>query len=75
MSFRAESETSATEWVAQISGAIYKAQNEGDNIKILLSAQNVVDIDENPVLEAANTIRIRAIDNDETYAVEEVTAP
>lgn len=56
----------------QLSGSIYRSRNEGDSIKILLPTQNILDIEENPVLEAANTIRLRAIDNDETYAMDEV---
>ena len=72
LSFKADSATSAKEWVKQIQSVIFRLQNGGDSIKITLPARNILDLENNPVLDAADTFRFRVIDNDETYAVDEV---
>jgi len=72
---RAESGASAKEWVKQIQKVIFRSHNEGDAVKISLPISNVVDIEENPVMNFAETFKIRIFDNDETYAIDEVERP
>ena len=71
--FKAESPASAKEWVKQTQKAIFRSHNEGDTVKICLPIENILDLEENPVLDFADTFRIRIIDNDETYAIDEVS--
>ena len=70
--FRADSATSAKEWVKTFQKAIFRSHNDGDSVKISLPVENVIDIEESPVLDFAETIKIRVVDSDETYAIDEV---
>lgn len=70
--FKADSVQSAKEWVKQLQKVIFRSHNDGDSVKISLPIDNIVDVEENPVIDFAETIKIRVIDNDETYAVDEV---
>ncbi|GAM85707.1 hypothetical protein ANO11243_037150 [Dothideomycetidae sp. 11243] len=69
--FKADSETSAKEWVRQLQKVIFRSHNDGDSVKISLPIDNILDVEENPVIDFAETIKIRVIDNDETFAVDE----
>ena len=69
--FKADSAASAKEWVKTLQKVIFRSHNDGDSVKICLPLANVVDIEESPVLEWADTFKIRTVDSDETYAVDE----
>lgn len=70
--FRADSAPSAKEWVKCLQRVIFRSHNDGDSVKISLPTANVIDIEETQMLEFADTCKIRVIDNDETYAIDEV---
>lgn len=70
--FKADSAASAKEWVKTLQKVIFRSHNDGDSVKISLPIENVIDIEESPVLEFADTFKIRVIDSDETYAIDEV---
>lgn len=69
--FRADSAPSAKEWVKCLQRVIFRSHNDGDSVKISLPIANVIDIEETQMLEFADTCKIRVIDNDETYAIDE----
>ncbi|KAG8628988.1 hypothetical protein KVT40_002853 [Elsinoe batatas] len=69
--FKADSAPSAKEWVRQLQKVIFRSHNDGDSVKISLPIDNILDVEGNPVIDFAETIKIRVIDNDETYAVDE----
>ncbi|KAL1310862.1 hypothetical protein AAFC00_001094 [Neodothiora populina] len=69
--FRADSAQSANEWVKQLQKIIFRSRNDGDSVKISIPTDNVLEIEENPLLDFADTIRIKVIDNDETFAMDE----
>lgn len=69
--FRADSATSAKEWVKTLQKVIFRSHNDGDSVKISLPVENVIDVEESPVSGLAETLKIRVVDSDETYAVEE----
>ena len=70
--FKADSAASAKEWVKTLQKVIFRSHNDGDSVKVSLPIANVIDIEESPVLEFAETFKIRVIDSDETYAIDEV---
>lgn len=70
--FRADSIPSAKEWVRALQKIIFRSHNEGDSVKISLPIENVIDVEDSQVVEFAETCKIRVIDNDETYAIDEV---
>lgn len=69
--FRADSAPSAKEWVKSLQRVIFRSHNEGDSVKISIPIENVIDIEETQMLDFADTCKIRVIDNDETYAIDE----
>ncbi|KAI6474496.1 Sterol 3-beta-glucosyltransferase [Pyricularia oryzae] len=69
--FRADSAPSAGEWVKSLQRVIFRSHNEGDSVKISLPIRNVMDVEEMQVVQFAETCKIRVIDNDETYAIDE----
>ncbi|KAK0724903.1 glycosyltransferase family 1 protein [Lasiosphaeris hirsuta] len=69
--FRADSVQSAKEWVKSLQRVIFRSHNDGDSVKISLPIENVIDIEETQMLDFADTCKIRVIDNDETYAIDE----
>ncbi|KAK4097040.1 glycosyltransferase family 1 protein [Parathielavia hyrcaniae] len=69
--FRADSPQSANEWVKSLQRVIFRSHNDGDSVKISLPIENVIDIEETNMLDFAETCKIRVIDNDETYAIDE----
>ena len=70
--FRADSGPSAKEWVKTLQKVIFRSHNEGDSVKISLPIENIIDIEESPVIDFAETFKIRIVESDESYAIEEV---
>ena len=70
--FKADSPSSAREWVKTLQKVIFRSHNDGDSVKISLPVANVFDIEESPVIDFAKTLKIRVVDSDETYAIDEV---
>ncbi|KLJ12336.1 sterol 3beta-glucosyltransferase [Blastomyces silverae] len=69
--FRADSAMSAREWVKALQKVIFRSHNEGDSVKISLPIENVIDIEENPVIDFADTFKIRVVESGESYAIDE----
>ena len=69
--FRADSPISAKEWIKQLQKVIFRSHNDGDSVKISLPLENILDVESNPVIDFAETVKIRVINSDETYAVDE----
>lgn len=70
--FRADSSHIAKDWINSLQRVIFRTRNEGDSVKISLPIRNVMDIEEIKMLEL-ETCKLRVIDNNETYAVDEVS--
>ncbi|MCJ1282857.1 Sterol 3-beta-glucosyltransferase [Xylographa opegraphella] len=69
--FKADSPASAKEWVKTLQKVIFRSHNDGDSVKISLPIENVIDVEESPVIDFAETMKIRVVDSDETYAIDE----
>ncbi|KAJ5095611.1 hypothetical protein NUU61_004967 [Penicillium alfredii] len=69
--FRAESATSAKEWVKALQKVIFRTHNEGDSVKVSFPIKNVIDLEESPMVDFAETFKIRVVDSGETFAVDE----
>ena len=73
---KADSAASAREWVKQLQRVIFRSHNKGDSFKISMPIENVVDVEDAPVMDIAETIKVRVADADEgfaVFAVDEVT--
>ncbi|KAL7904588.1 glycosyltransferase family 1 protein [Trichoderma velutinum] len=69
--FRAESAPSAKEWVKSLQRVIFRSHNDGDSVKISLPIDNIIDIEDTQMMEFSDTCKIRVIDSDETFAIDE----
>jgi sterol 3beta-glucosyltransferase len=69
---RADSAPSAKEWVQILQKTIFRSHNDGDSVKISLPVQNVIDFEESPVVEFAETVKFRVIESGDSYAIDEV---
>ena len=70
--FKADSPASAKEWVKTLQKVIFRSHNDGDSVKISLPIENVIEVEPSPVIDFAETLKIRVFDSDETYAIDEV---
>lgn len=70
--FKADSAASAKEWVKTLQKVIFRSHNDGDSVKISLPIENIYEVEESPVIDFAETLKIRVVDSDETYAIDEV---
>ena len=69
--FRADSPSSAKEWVRSLQKVIFRSHNDGDSVKISLPLENIMDVEENAVIGVATTVKVKIISDDTTYAVDE----
>ncbi|KAI2713706.1 CAZyme family GT1 [Penicillium roqueforti] len=69
--FRADSATSAKEWVKALQKVIFRTHNEGDSVKVSFPIANIIDLEESPMADFAETFKIRVLDSGETYAIDE----
>ncbi|CAG8961343.1 hypothetical protein HYFRA_00013804 [Hymenoscyphus fraxineus] len=69
--FKADSIPSAKEWVKSLQKIIFRSHNDGDSVKISLPIANIIDIDDSPIIGFADTCKIKVIDSEDTYAMDE----
>ena len=69
--FKADSSTSAKEWVKQLQRVIFRSHNDGDSVKISLPLRNVIDVTAAPFVDGSNTVSVSTVDNAEISAIEE----
>lgn len=70
--FRTDSAANAKEWVKALQKVIFRTHNEGESVKISFPIKNIIDIEESPMIDFAETFKIRAFESGETYAIDEV---
>jgi sterol 3beta-glucosyltransferase len=67
----ADSHSSAVQWVKQLQKIIFKTRNQGTNVKISIPIANVLELEEVHLLGSSDTLKLTALDNDETFAMDE----
>ena len=70
--FRADSSSNAKEWLKALQKVIFRTHNDGDSVKVSFPIQNIIDVEESPMAEFAETVKIRVVDSEDTYAIDEV---
>lgn len=71
--FKADSIPSAKEWVKSLQKIIFRTHNDGDSVKISLPIANIIDIEDSQIVDFADTCKIKVIDSEDTYAMDEVS--
>lgn len=69
--FRADSAVSAQQWVKSLQRAIFLSRNEGDQVKIKIPVENILDLEETNLNEFGVALKIRAIDSENTFSIDE----
>ncbi|CAG8275388.1 unnamed protein product [Penicillium salamii] len=69
--FRAESATSAKEWVKALQKVIFRTHNDGESVKLSFPIANVIDVEESTMADLPETFKIRVLDSGESFAVDE----
>ena len=69
--YRAETLSSAKDWVKELQKVIYRTHNDSDSVKITLPINNIVDVERKEVVDFSETIMLRVVDNEETFAIDE----
>ncbi len=72
--FKADSHSSAKDWVKNLQKVIFRSHNDGDSVKISLPIENVIDVEESPVVDFAETLKVRVVESGDSYAIDEVCA-
>jgi sterol 3beta-glucosyltransferase len=70
--FRADSHETARDWVKHLQRVIFRSHNSGDSVKICLPTANIIDAEEERVLDVSDTIKLRVLENLETFGLDEV---
>lgn len=69
---KADSFHSARHWVSSIKKQMFASQHSDTNtMTIKIPLQNIVDLEETSILDKSGTLRIKALENLSTYAVDE----
>lgn len=69
--FKADNPVSAQLWVKSLQRAIFLSRNEGDQVKIKIPVENIVDLEESNLQEFGVALKVRAIDSEETFSIDE----
>ncbi|KAL4785931.1 hypothetical protein BJX76DRAFT_323062 [Aspergillus varians] len=69
--FRADSSVNAKEWVKSLQKVIFRTHNEGESIKVSFPVEDILDVEESPMVEFAETFKIRVVESEGTYAIDE----
>lgn len=69
--FKAGTNASANNWVKALQKEIFRSRNEGDQVKIKIPVENIIDLEESLIFDIVDALKIRAVDSDETYAIDE----
>ncbi|KOG97887.1 sterol 3-beta-glucosyltransferase [Saccharomyces eubayanus] len=70
--FNADSEFSAKSWVNALKKEQFAAQNSEDNsISLKIPLPNIIEIDDQPIVNKALTLRLRALESSQTYAIDD----
>lgn len=69
--FKTDSENSAHEWVRSLQKEIFRIRNEGDEVKICIPFENIIDIENSKVFSVIDALKLRVVDSTETYNISE----
>jgi sterol 3beta-glucosyltransferase len=68
--FKADTSDGRDEWVKSIQKVMFKTQHEGESVKLIIPLEAVLDVEQNPTLEFAETIEVRCMDSDDQMSID-----
>lgn len=69
--FKADTASSAQLWVKCLQRAIFMSRNEGGQVKIKIPVENIIDLEESNLHEFGVALKVRAIDSEDTFSIDE----
>ncbi|CED83178.1 glycosyltransferase family 1 protein [Phaffia rhodozyma] len=70
LQFSSETVAGRDEWVKALQKVIFRTQHEGENVKIAIPLQAIVDVDKSSNMDFAETIEVKVAEGDVTLAVD-----
>lgn len=61
---QADTETALQEWMKAIKASIFRAKNEGDDVRIVLPYNCIKTVEHNKTFSLTDTVRVRVVDED-----------
>lgn len=68
---QADSSHAARSWVGILKKQIFACKNKGDCVTVKIPLQNVLDIDRSQLVESADTLKIKVLDNPELFSIDD----
>ncbi|CAK4032195.1 Sterol 3-beta-glucosyltransferase [Lecanosticta acicola] len=69
--YRADTPSSAKEWVKTLRDVIFRRNNAGHSVKITILIKDIVDVEQTDLLEGAEMVKLRVMTSDDTFALDE----
>ncbi|CCH45812.1 sterol 3beta-glucosyltransferase [Wickerhamomyces ciferrii] len=69
--FQADSSHIARSWVGLLKKHIFASRNKGDSVSVKVPLQNILDLEETPIFESAETLKIKVLENSESFVVDD----
>lgn len=69
--FKTDTVENAQLWVKSLQNVIFLAHNRGDRVTIKIPIENIIDLEESNLNEFGKALKLRAIDSDETFSIDE----
>ncbi|ODQ57368.1 glycosyltransferase family 1 protein, partial [Wickerhamomyces anomalus NRRL Y-366-8] len=68
---QADSPHAARSWVGLLKKHIFSSRNKGDCVTVKVPLQNILDLEETPIFEAAETIKIKVLESSDSFALDD----
>lgn len=69
--FQADSPNNARSWVGRLKKQIFTIRNNGDCVTVKIPLQNIIDAEETPIFEPAETIRLHVLESGQSFAYDD----
>lgn len=69
--FQADSAHTARSWVGLLKKHIFASRNKGDCVTVKVPLQNILDLEETPIFDAAETLKLKVLESSESYVLDD----
>lgn len=69
--FQADSTHAARSWVGLLKKHIFSSRNKGDCVTVKVPLQNILDLEETPIFEAAETVKIKVLESSDSFVLDD----
>jgi len=69
--FQADSTHIARSWVGLLKKHIFASRNKGDCVTVKVPLHNILDLEETPIFEAAETLKIKVLESSDSFVIDD----